>query len=192
MFLPEEYDGIPAGPSKYMKLEEGQNVFRVLSSAIVGYEYWTEDKGKRTPHRVKTFDEVPEPVKNAKDSREKAKHFWAFTVYNRNEEVVQILELTQRRVMAGIKALVDDIVWGDPKAYDLTIVKKKTGPNPTDVEYTVTPRPHKVLEEQIKDDYNAMKIDLTALYRNGDPFEDGDSEAINEAEMADIEKELSK
>lgn len=36
-FLPEGYDKIPS-TSRYMKLEEGKNVFRVLSRAIVGWE----------------------------------------------------------------------------------------------------------------------------------------------------------
>ena len=40
MFLPENYKS-PEG--NYMKLQDGENTFRVLSSAIVGWEYWNRD-----------------------------------------------------------------------------------------------------------------------------------------------------
>ena len=51
-FLPDGYQ-TPEIPSNYMTLEEGQNSFRVLSSAIVGYKWWIEkgEEGRR-PVRV--------------------------------------------------------------------------------------------------------------------------------------------
>ena len=81
-FLPDGYEA-PEIPSKFMEFEEGLNTFRVLSSAIVGYEWWmTSGEEGRKPVRVRTADEVPDEVRNTLDSRRKAKHFWAFTVYN--------------------------------------------------------------------------------------------------------------
>ena len=68
-FLPKDYE-TPEIPSNYMELEEGANTFRVLSSAIVGYEWWVDASEKgRKPMRVRTADEVPEEVKNATEKR---------------------------------------------------------------------------------------------------------------------------
>ena len=62
-FLPKDYE-TPETPSNYMELAEGQNYFRVLASAVVGYEWWVDASEKsRKPMRVRTADEVPEEVK---------------------------------------------------------------------------------------------------------------------------------
>jgi hypothetical protein len=81
-FLPKDYTA-PEVQSNYMTLEEGVNSFRVLSPAIVGFEWWVENgtEGRR-PVRVRTLEEIPDEVREATDSRQKAKHFWAMTVYN--------------------------------------------------------------------------------------------------------------
>jgi hypothetical protein len=55
-FLPTNYE-VPVSDGNYMKLKIGENRFRVLSSAIVGYEYWTKDN---KPVRSRTlWEEVP-------------------------------------------------------------------------------------------------------------------------------------
>ena len=52
-FLPDGYE-TPVIPSNYMELEERKNAFRILSSAIVGYEWWVDaEEGSRKPIRVK-------------------------------------------------------------------------------------------------------------------------------------------
>ena len=89
----------------YMKFREGENTFRVLSSAIVGYEYFTKEN---KPVRSKLpFDETP----NIKDGGD-VKHFWAFAVWNYADERVQVLELTQKSIMQNMKALIDNKRWG--------------------------------------------------------------------------------
>ena len=39
-FLPKGYE-LPVSDGGYMKLEKGENKFRVLSEAITGQEVWT-------------------------------------------------------------------------------------------------------------------------------------------------------
>jgi hypothetical protein len=79
-FLPKGYE-TPESQQNYMELAEGANTFRILSSAIVGYKWWEDTgNGGRVPRRVRTEEEVPAAVRNATDSRARAKHFWAFTV----------------------------------------------------------------------------------------------------------------
>jgi len=168
--LPEGYQ-IPKTPSKYMRWEEGKNLFRVLDSAIVGWEYWTEEDGKRKPNRVKAIEEVPQEFVKTDNWRKKAKHFWAFPVYNRELEDIQVLEVTQKKVMNGIQVYLDDSDWGDPKNYDFCVVKVKTGSEDRDVEYAVTVKPKTKLDKVILDTFKQMDVDMSRLYEGGHPIE---------------------
>lgn len=178
-FLPDNYEPPQANSGKYMKFVEGENRFRVLSSAIVGWEYWTEEDGKRRPIRVRVESEVPTEVKNATDSQQRAKHFWAFVVYNVKEKEVQILEITQKSIMASIRALVESDDWGDPKEYDILV--NRTGKE-LETEYSVVPTPKKPVDPGIIEYYKDLHINLEALYSGEDPFITSvDFEAIERA-----------
>ena len=155
-FLPKDYE-TPQGASNYMRLEEGANKFRVLSSAIVGYEYWIDEGGKRKPIRERDFSDVPNEFKND------MKHFWAFIVWSYQSESVQILEITQKTIMSFITALVQDEAWGDPKEYDISIFRKGEG---LETSYSVVPTPPSTLDV----DADISGINLEALYEGEDPF----------------------
>jgi hypothetical protein len=176
-FLPDGYQ-TPEVQSNYMTLEDGDNSFRILSSAIVGYEWWVEngEEGRR-PVRVRTANEVPEAVRNASDKRQQARHFWAFTVYNYKTKTVQILELKQQTVMRAIEALVKNPKWGNPQTYDLVIERVKTGNRDWDVEYNVIPEPPSKLDEGIVELAKSVPVRLEALYGGEDPF----AEPVEEA-----------
>ncbi len=121
-FLPEDYS-IPKPPSDYMKLEDGLNSIRILSSAITGYEYWNTDN---KPVRSKIcWDELPEDIKPDKQGKYTIKHFWAFVVWNYSLNRVQILQLTQSTIQKQIKALVSNPKWGNPKMYDIAITRSE-------------------------------------------------------------------
>lgn len=186
-FLPKDYE-VPVGASKYMQLEDGENRFRVLSSAIIGWEYWTQDQdGNRAPVRVKTYNEVPDSVKHATDNRNKAKHFWAFVVYNFTTKEIQILEFTQKTIMRSVESLVNNPKWGSPKDYTITIIRSKTGSKDIDVEYSVMPEPKEALDKSILKLYEDMHINLNALYVGEDPFNGKEDVDIN-----DIPEDLAK
>ena len=175
-FLPKGYK-TPEIQSNYMEFEEGQNAIRILSSAIVGYEWWVDaGEGRRKPKRVRTADEVPAAVKNATDDEDKAKHFWAFTVYNYNTETIQVLQLKQQTIMRAIEAFVKNAKWGDPKKYDIIIEKVKTGTRDRDVEYNVIPEPATPLDEGIVELAKHIPVNLKALYKGEDPFAVTDEE----------------
>lgn len=161
-FLPEDYK-IPKTPSGYMKFEDGVNSFRVLSQAVVGWVYFNKDK---KPIRSKeAFDSRPDDL----PLDGKIKPFWAFVVYNNDLKMIQILEITQKRIMNGIKALLDNPKWGkDPKRYDIAITK--TG-ELLETDYNVNGEPP-IAEPsaEIKALYKAKPINLEALFTNSDPF----------------------
>jgi len=152
--------------SNYMKFLEGDNTFRVMSSAIVGWEYWnTDNKPVRSPE---PFEEVPQDIKKDKDGNNtRINHFWAFCVWNYEAQKIQVLELTQKGLMKAIKGYVDNKKWGDPKNFDLTVNRTGSG---FDTEYQITPNPHSEVLGEIKMAYEAKTINLDNLFSGQDPF----------------------
>lgn len=187
-FLPDGHKE-PVQASNYMKLIEGDNTFRVLSSAITGWEIWgtetKEGKEVRMPYRFKDEDSITPKYQALETETNRFKYFWAFVVYNRQDLKVQILELTQATIRKAILALVNNPKWGDPKEYDIVITKNKTGSEMRDVEYIVTPDPKEIVDPEITKKYKSMNINLEALYSNDDPFK---SEEVNVDEIPDFDK----
>lgn len=164
-FLPKEYK-VPSN-SNYMRLKDGENTFRVLSSAIIGWEYWNNDK---KPVRSKERPtEIPDDIRVEKDGSYNIKHFWAFVVWNYEDKKVQILEITQSSIQNAIKSsLVGNKRWGDPKKYDITITRSGTG---FDTEYITQGNPPiSEPDPKILNEYAKMSINLEALYAGDDPF----------------------
>src|SRR3954454_1246246 len=133
---------------------------------------WTKaDPGEKS-------EEVPAEIRNTLDNRRKAKHFWAFTVYNYKAKAVQVLVLKQQTIMRAIEALGNNPKWGSPKGYDLIVEKTRTGSQPRDVEYSVIPEPPTPLDSGIAALATHVPVDLEALYRGEDPF--AESQAAGE------------
>lgn len=160
-FLPENYE-VPATIGNYMKFEKGDNLFRVLSSAIIGWEYWNVDD---KPVRLKAKpDQMPLDMR----ADDKLKHFWAFVVWNYKFNKIQILEVTQKSVQDEIMKLVNDVDWGSPKNYDLKVTR--TG-DKLETKYQVTQKPHTPLKDEVKEALANTPVDLTNLFNGEDPFE---------------------
>ena len=163
-FFPNEDYKLPVS-SNYMRFLEGENTFRVLSSAIVGWEYWTTDN---KPVRSQEPPEgIPDNIKYEKDGKYRINHFWAFVVWNYEARKIQILQLTQKSIMEVIEGLVKNPKWGHPQGYDITITRSGSG---FDTKYSTIPNPKEPIDDFILSENEEMKINLDALYANGDPF----------------------
>lgn len=149
--------------SSYMKLTEGVHTFRIMSAAVIGYEYFREDN---KPVRSKdNFEDMPHDIKRGGT----IKHFWSFVIWNRDARKIQIMELTQKTLMTPLKALFDNPKWGSPvNSYDITITRKGTTKN--DTEYSVMPNPAEPNDEEMSDAFNKTPIDLEKLFTGEDPF----------------------
>lgn len=166
-FLPEG-ETIPETASNYMKFLEAENKFRVLGSAITGYELWVEGK----PQRRKKNDFLPDELQKADTNKFNGKkriptYFWAFPVFNYRTQKIEILEITQVTIMRGIEDYLKDSDYGDPKKYDLIVVKDESKEI---VEYRVKAKPPMNLDEEILQVFHDTPINLTALYKGEDPF----------------------
>ena len=157
-FLPTNYKA-PASTGNYMKLQDGDNMIRILSEPILGWEDWDNKK----PIRYK-FDNKP---MNSVDPEKPIKHFWAMIVWNYVEEEIQILQITQAGIRKAIESLSNDESWGAPYFYDIKITKEG---KELKTKYSVNPRPHKKLDPRIKEAFLEKPCSLNALFSNGDPF----------------------
>lgn len=171
-FLPKGYEQ-PKEYGNYMKFVKGSNRFRVLSSAITGFEYWTKDS--KPVRSNEPFSETPTDAKVDEETGKFQKHFWAFVVYNYDAKKPQILEITQKTIMQFMGSYVDNAKWGDPKCYDFVITAEGDG---LEREYTVIAEPHTKAPE-----VDVSNIHLEALFSGVDPFaaqEDAKVEEPNE------------
>jgi hypothetical protein len=166
-FLPEGTE-IPSSTSNYMKLSESENKFRVLGSAITGYELWIGGKPIRRKENKWTVEEFDNSDINKFTGEKKIpQYFWAFPVWNYQTEHVEILEVTQKAVLKGMQSYLNDEDYGsDPKKYDFVVVREDTKP----ITYSVKAKPPKEIDPGITQLYQDMNIDLDQLYTGGNPF----------------------
>jgi hypothetical protein len=181
-FLPEGYT-IPSN-SKYMKFQEGVNLFRFLAKPIMGREFWKtdpKDVTKRTPIR-RRMDEsisVSELEINPKSGKiDDAQHFWAMPVWNYKEKMVQILEIKQKGILEAIKSYVENPKWGSPLEYDITVTKSGSG---METKYLTDHDPKEPLDAEIKKAWDSTKINMEALFKGEDPFAEVESKEVKEA-----------
>jgi len=162
-FLPDDYQAPKPTSQLYLKLQDGENRIRILSRPIFGWEDWNVDK---KPVRYKMSEKPAKPFDPAKPM----KHFWAFIVWNVNEEQIQIMQITQSTIRSSLESLSKDVDWGSPFEYDIKINKKG---EKMETEYTVNPAPHKPVSVEILKAFKDRPIQLEALFEGLDPFATG-------------------
>lgn len=166
-FLPTDYK-VPKGKSGYMKFQQGANRFRIMAKPILGFSIWTEVNGKPTPIRVRTEDEInPDMI----TEQNRVNHFWAMPVWNYQDKLIQILEVTQKGLQKSLTALIQDEDWGDPTSYDIVVTKQG---EKLETEYSLQPKPAKPVEPEIEAKFKEKYINLDALYDGEDPFKNND------------------
>jgi hypothetical protein len=156
-FLPDNYE-TPQGGSAYMKFQQGDNKFRILSKPVIGWVDWKD----KVPFRFPFKNKPEQPFGN-----QPIRHFWAMVVFDYADQQVKVLEITQSTIQKAIEHLAKDEDWGSPGDYDLKI--NKSGQDKS-TEYKVNPSPKKPLTKEIKDAALAKPINLDALFKNADPF----------------------
>ncbi len=158
-FLPTDYVA-PRSNASYTKLMNGTNKLRILSSPILGWEDWIDNK----PVRYR-MDDKPSQWH---DPSRAGKHFWSMIVWNYQEERIQILNLTQGSIRKALEQLYNESDWGAPFFYDVKITREGEG---LKTKYTVNPSPHKKLDPWIRKAFDASPCNLEAIFSSSDPFE---------------------
>jgi len=166
-FLPK---GTEIPVSNYFKFTEEENRFRVLGSAIVGFELWVQGKPVRRKSLAEfTSEQLDNADINTYNKKKKTpQYFWAFPVYNYKEKKIGIQEVTQVTIMRGIEDYLKDEDYGkEPQKYDLIVIRDDTGER---TKYRVKAKPPKEIDEGIAILFEDMHIDMNKLYSGGDPF----------------------
>lgn len=164
-FLPEDYE-LPSSNGDYMKLEQGENKFRILSDSVIGYEVWYKKEDSRAVERFRT-DFLKEAKAFANQVGEKKiSHFWAFRVWNYNEKKIQIYTVTQKTIQESILASYYEEAFGDPKGYDIKINREGEGKN---TKYQVQSLPPSPISEDIEKANLEFELDVeTEMFGEGD------------------------
>ena len=170
-FLPKDYK-VPVTSSGYMKWQNGDNIFRILASPVIGNEYWTIKEGKRHPIRKHMGENIDlsEIAPDQKGGAGKVAHFWAMPIFDYADSKIKILEITQKTIQKAIKELASDTDWGSPTGYDISVSKAVNGDL---TEYGIMPKPAKPLDKAIKALYDQVVekgFNLEALFTDGNPF----------------------
>lgn len=171
-FLPEGYEQPKSAGNKFMKFEDGENKFRVLTDAIVGWQYFTEDN---QPVRLKEAPtKTPADIKVRNGKPDRVQHFWAFLVLDRADGQIKHLTITQTRLQADMINLIQSADWMDIKKYDVTVTKSGSG---LDTKYTVAPSMPKALTP------DEMKLFAESdLHNDTLVWGEGDTVAVTPAE----------
>ena len=160
---------------KYTKIKENEPVkLRILSEAITGYVYWTNDN---KPIRSEIqFQSTP----NIRDDS-KAKHFWAFKVWNYNTNQIEVWEIGQASIRDVLWTYWKDDEYGDLRNYPLKIIR--TG-KALETKYQVIAGQVKPLDEAISIASADTIVNLHALYNGENPFAVADSQKIDDGATA--------
>lgn len=131
--------------SNFMRLEEGENLVRVMGNPVQFYIHWvvTPDGSRR---KLNSPVDNPDLVRRLEDSGFKRQARWLVKVLDRTDDEFRVLEVGPQ-IYNGIKSLYNNSRWGKVTQYDLSINK---GPKGTQPLYGVTPNPKEPLSADFK------------------------------------------
>jgi len=161
-WLPQGYEK-PKTQSRYLKFnEEGKYRFRILTKPIIGFEYFTTEN--KPVRQKEEFEELPRNIKE--DG--KIKEFWAFVVWDCNDKMIKICEITQQTIKEPILALSIDEDYGDPRGYDIEVTR--VGKSYGEIKYTLIAKPPVPTSKEILDEFSKTYVNLEKLFTGEDPF----------------------
>ena len=148
---------VSAGNTKsiFMRMEEGENVVRVMGNPIQFYVHWVTlpDNSKR---KIVSPIESPELVQRLEDSGFRRQTKWLIKVLDRNDNTFKVMEVGSQ-IYNGIRALYNNKKWGKVTSYDLSINRGPKGSQPL---YNVTPNPKENLGTEYKEQFKKFSTEL--------------------------------
>lgn len=147
----DNWEDADVGGGDFMKLTEGSNVVRIVTKPYQFYSHYTEDASGKSRNVRCALDGCPVCQKG-----EKASPRWYVGVIDRESGYPAVLEISMQ-VFNGILVLKKKASWGDPRSYDIDILRKKPGSQPL---YVVTPESKSPLTD---DEKSAAKELLTRI-----------------------------
>lgn len=150
--------------SRYTKLGQGTTKLRFLGSPLFGYETWLEDStGAKSPKRFG----LDEEIKQSECGPDGVKQFMAIKVYNYGAKAIQIFQVTQKSILKAIKEYSENMDYGKPTGYDISITRKGEGMKTS---YSVIASPPKEASKEVLEADADLYVELENLLINADPF----------------------
>tara|TARA_B100000579_G_C22832476_1_gene856789 strand:+ start:1346 stop:1963 length:618 start_codon:yes stop_codon:yes gene_type:complete len=134
-----------APKNDYMRLEEGENVVRIMGNPTQFYIHWltTSDGSKKKV--VSPIDSMS-LVSRLEDAGFRRQTRWIVKVLDRGDDSFKVLEVGSQ-IYNGIRALFNNPKWGKVTDYDLSIVRGPKGSQPL---YSVQPNPKEKIDPALK------------------------------------------
>lgn len=167
-----------AGESRYTmsNLDSGDAVkLRFVSNVIDGFSLWEEENGKPKVFRKKEESEIDKSKAGSyQGTPNKIKQFIAAVVWNYTAERFEIFETDKASIIKKLWEMDQDEDLGNLTSYDIKVSKSGSG---METRYSVMPLGISPVSTEILEAYEELSVDLTALYRDENPF---DSETAGE------------
>lgn len=156
-----------AGSGRYVNLSkiETEKRLRYMGTGISGWCAWNTDN---KPVRWEMRPEVlPENIKPDMNGSLEPKRFFAGIVWDYEDEMFKILELSQISILKQLAKYQADEDYGDFSQYDIKITRDKKGDKVT---YTLLAAPPKPVRPEISKEFEKVDCNLYALYEGKDPW----------------------
>ncbi len=114
----------PNNLSEYMRLAQGDNRVRIFTLPYQFHVCWIKDATGASRKLRSALKDCP-LIKRG----EKVQTRWLLGVINRDSKSAEILEIGSQ-ILNGLKQLINEPGYGDPRGYDVNIKRGKKGDNP--------------------------------------------------------------
>lgn len=166
----DSWDSADVGNNDFMKIEEGDNIVRIVSSPYQFYSHWVDDVSGQNRKVRCALKDCP-----ACGMGNEAKPHWFVAVLNRKTDKVCIAEIGPQ-IMKQIKSLTQQknhkgvLMYGDPRTYDVNF---KRGPKGSQPLYVVLPLEKEPLADEEKTKIKSFmeKTDLQKMTEAPAPSE---------------------
>ena len=158
----------PKSKSKYLQLSEGSHLIRIITTSTEGMSYFVNFI--QNSDGTKTKEVYPD----LGDGQSFGRLTWAFLVYNKDLECLQVWECSQKAIQDFLMTIVRSKIASkrDWTKFDLQITR--TGTGQFDTKYSVLAGDSEELSDEIVSQIASeiQKIDLKKLLTCEKPFID--------------------
>ena len=169
----DDWGDADLGGNDFVKLEEGSNVVRIFTKPYQFYTVWTKDATGKERKIRSAVTNCPLVQRGEKPSAR-----WYIGVVNRKNNKASILEVGPQ-IYKQVLGLRKKESWGDPRKYDIDIVRQPKGSQPL---YVVSPEPKALMTDEDKSEITDFlaRVDLVKMTEAPTPAEVREQLGISE------------
>ena len=151
-----------APKNDYMKLEEGENVVRIMGNPTQFYIHWLTAQDGSKKKIVSPIDSMA-LVGRLEDAGFKRQTRWIVKVLDRKDDTFKVLEVGSQ-IYNGIRGLFNNPKWGKVTDYDISIMRGPKGSQPL---YSVQPNPKEKIDPALKGKFTEFnsRVDISKMTR---------------------------